>query len=259
MSFDGDLYPTAGATSVLTTKGDMVDFDTVRQRLAIGSANQILQVKSNLPSWETLSTAGSILTTQGDVLYESASGLARLGFGTSGDVLTTQGTGANPIWATPSGGGAYTELVNTTLGGAGNLTGSWVGTYRVLQIFVYASQSAGNPTGIRWNGDNSTNYNGYTTAGGWTGERSTDINNLSTAEFCWTNITVYNLDSEMKLITVTTTLSGASAGTAPTYFQSWNMWTNAVDTIQNCQIVDRNAGTLTNFATDSHLLVLGLN
>jgi|6_EtaG_2_1085325.scaffolds.fasta_scaffold101146_1 hypothetical protein len=38
--------------------------------------------------------------TQGDILYYGASGApARLGFGTSGDFLKTQGTGANPAWA----------------------------------------------------------------------------------------------------------------------------------------------------------------
>ena len=42
--------------------------------------------------------------TQGDVLYYGASGApARLGFGTSGDFLKTQGTGANPVWATAGG------------------------------------------------------------------------------------------------------------------------------------------------------------
>jgi hypothetical protein len=107
LGFNGDLYPTAGATSVMTTKGDMVDYNTARQRLAIGSANQILQVKSSLPSWETVDLADTVLTTQGDVLYENASGLARLGFGTSGDVLTTKGTGANPVWETPAGGGKF--------------------------------------------------------------------------------------------------------------------------------------------------------
>jgi len=109
LSFSGDLYPSAGATSVLTTKGDLVDFDTIRQRLAIGSANQLLQVKSNLPSWETVDLADTVLTTQGDVLYENGSGLARLGFGTSGDVLTTKGTGANP-------GGASTANNNDQSG-----------------------------------------------------------------------------------------------------------------------------------------------
>ena len=43
--------------------------------------------------------------TQGDVLYYGASGApARLGFGTSGDFLKTQGTGANPTWASAGGG-----------------------------------------------------------------------------------------------------------------------------------------------------------
>jgi len=54
--------------------------------------------------------------TQGDVLYYGASGApARLGFGTSGDFLKTQGTGANPVWATAGGGkiGQVVQTVNT--------------------------------------------------------------------------------------------------------------------------------------------------
>ena len=51
MSFDGDLYPSAGASVVMTTKGDMVDYDTERQRLGIGSTGQVLAVQSNLPTW----------------------------------------------------------------------------------------------------------------------------------------------------------------------------------------------------------------
>ena len=113
MGFNGDLYPTAGASVVMTTKGDMVDYDTERQRLGIGSTGQVLTVASSLPTWATLTTADSVLTTQGDVLYESASGLARLGFGTSGDVLTTKGTGANPVWETPSGGTTLTKVTKS--------------------------------------------------------------------------------------------------------------------------------------------------
>jgi hypothetical protein len=44
------------------------------------------------------------LTTQGDIVYRDASGLARLGAGTSGQVLQTGGTGANPSWVDASGG-----------------------------------------------------------------------------------------------------------------------------------------------------------
>ena len=53
MSFSGDLYPEAGASVVMTTKGDMVDYDTARQRLGIGSATQVLTVSAGgLPAWE---------------------------------------------------------------------------------------------------------------------------------------------------------------------------------------------------------------
>ena len=61
MSFDGDLYPEAGATSVMTTKGDVVRYDSQRERYGIGSSNQILQVKSNLPTWSTV--AGNVAPT----------------------------------------------------------------------------------------------------------------------------------------------------------------------------------------------------
>ena len=60
----------------------------------------------NLPTngtyWDTLALGGDVastLTTQGDILYRDGSGLARLGAGTSGQFLKTQGSGANPVWA----------------------------------------------------------------------------------------------------------------------------------------------------------------
>jgi len=49
--------------------------------------------------------ASSTLTTQGDLLYRDGSGLQRLGAGTSGQFLKTQGSGANPVWGTVSSGG----------------------------------------------------------------------------------------------------------------------------------------------------------
>jgi hypothetical protein len=45
---------------------------------------------------------GTTITTQGDILYRDASGLARLGAGTSGQALITNGAGANPSWGTIS-------------------------------------------------------------------------------------------------------------------------------------------------------------
>jgi hypothetical protein len=75
----------------------------------------IAATTGNLPTvtakWNQMSAAGtdgtdltSTLTTQGDILYRDGSGLQRLGAGTSGQLLKTQGTGANPIWATVDSG-----------------------------------------------------------------------------------------------------------------------------------------------------------
>jgi hypothetical protein len=46
---------------------------------------------------------GTTLTTQGDIVYRDASGLQRLGAGTSGQALITNGTGANPSWGDVGG------------------------------------------------------------------------------------------------------------------------------------------------------------
>ena len=64
--------------------------------------------------WNIMSSAGtngtngtdltSTLTTQGDIVYRDGSGLQRLGAGTSGQVLQTGGSGANPSWTDASGG-----------------------------------------------------------------------------------------------------------------------------------------------------------
>ena len=47
MSFNGDLYPTAGASKVITSKGDLVRGNASgdRERYGIGSTDQVLQVK----------------------------------------------------------------------------------------------------------------------------------------------------------------------------------------------------------------------
>ncbi len=71
----------------------------------------ILASTGNLPTnatyWETMAEGGDVattLTTQGDILYRDGSGLQRLGAGTSGQALITNGTGANPSWGDVSGG-----------------------------------------------------------------------------------------------------------------------------------------------------------
>ncbi len=64
----------------------------------------ILASTGNLPTnatyWSVMAQGGTdlttTLTTPGDILYRDDSGLARLGAGTRGQALLTNGTGTNP-------------------------------------------------------------------------------------------------------------------------------------------------------------------
>lgn len=106
----------------------------------------------NLPTnttyWDQMSQAGtdgtdltSTLTTQGDIVYRNASGLARLAAGTSGQVLQTGGSGANPSWADAAGGGvlqvkhSYQYISNSTS------STSYVDTGQEITITPTASNS----------------------------------------------------------------------------------------------------------------------
>jgi len=98
-----------------------------------GSSYICIQASTgNLPTnatyWEQMSAKGTdgtngtdgtdlttTLTTQGDIVYRDASGLARLGAGTSGQVLQTNGTGANPSWGTLSND--YVKLASADTSG----------------------------------------------------------------------------------------------------------------------------------------------
>jgi hypothetical protein len=69
-------------------------------------------------AWANLDTTGMTnpMTTTGDTIYSSSGSTpARLGIGTSGQVLTVSGAGV-PSWATPAGGGGgkVLQVVNAT-------------------------------------------------------------------------------------------------------------------------------------------------
>jgi|9_EtaG_2_1085328.scaffolds.fasta_scaffold32005_2 hypothetical protein len=94
--------------------------------------------------WNIMSSAGtngtngtdltSTLTTQGDIVYRNASGLARLGYGTAGQVLQTGGSGADPSWGTISSD--YVKLYDQALTGASayTITNVFSSTYDSYEI-----------------------------------------------------------------------------------------------------------------------------
>ena len=136
-----------------------------RERLGIGSANQILQSDGSDPAWATLSTAASVLTTQGDILYEGAAGLARLGQSTDGHVLTTKGAAANPVWAAAAGGGKVSLVDNQTAGVSDNtLTGTFTAIdlqdTTCAMIIWKGAFTEDTDIMLRWNGITSGTYSG---------------------------------------------------------------------------------------------------
>jgi hypothetical protein len=77
------------------------------------------------------------LTTQGDILYRDGSGLARLGYGTAGQVLQTGGSGANPSWGTVSSDFVLLGTTTpTTLSSAIAIDGYFSSTYDHYKVII---------------------------------------------------------------------------------------------------------------------------
>lgn len=86
-----------------------------------------------------LAELAAISWAQGDIVYFNGTNLVRLGAGTSGHYLKTQGPSANPVWAAVSGGGSPggsdTQLQYNAAGAFAGMAGtSWDDTNRALAI-----------------------------------------------------------------------------------------------------------------------------
>lgn len=108
----GDVTLSAGALMGLTQSAQ-----DIQAALTFAVASRIAARKTAGAGAGEESTLSEILdfigsAAQGDILYRDASAWARLGAGTSGQFLKTQGAAANPIWAT--GGGSWTRLATAT-------------------------------------------------------------------------------------------------------------------------------------------------
>jgi hypothetical protein len=110
------IVSTSNGNIAITPNGTgSVVIDGLSHPQADGSAGQFLKTdgSGNL-SFDTVSTAATVLTTQGDILYRDGSGLQRLGAGTAGQVLQTGGAAANPSWTDLSSSGGILQTVSAT-------------------------------------------------------------------------------------------------------------------------------------------------
>lgn len=112
-----------------------------------------------LQSLDGLSDVTVTSAAQGAMLYRAASGWVHLAAGTSGQVLTTGGAGANPSWTTPSTTGTGTGTVTSvalslppdlTVSGSpvtstGTLSAAWA-NQAAAKVFAAPASATGAPS-----------------------------------------------------------------------------------------------------------------
>jgi hypothetical protein len=149
-----------------TTLGDIEyrsSTANVNTRLPLGTAGQVLKVNSGAtaPEWAT-DNAGMTnpMTTTGDTIYSSSGSTpARLGIGSTGNVLTV--AGGVPTWAAPATTKTFSLLNSggTALTGASTITVSGL-TGDDIYIVINAASSALTSSNIdlRLNTDSTSKY-----------------------------------------------------------------------------------------------------
>ena len=140
-------------------------------------ANSTGNAVSSGSHWNLLAQGGTdistTLTTQGDILYRDGSGLQRLAAGTSGQVLQTGGTGANPSWGTVSSDFVRLGQVNQTSFTNSISVDFFTTDYDIFKVFVTGlnGSSAGHESAIRFNSSAGTAVTGsnyrYVFTGGY--------------------------------------------------------------------------------------------
>ena len=136
----------SGATAYVAD--DVVSYNGSSYICILASTNNL---PTNTTYWNVMSSAGTngtngtngtdvgtVITTQGDLLYRDASGLQRLGAGTAGQVLQTGGAGANPSWSTVSSD--KVRLATATLSSSVseiNITTGFSDTYKLYELYWF--------------------------------------------------------------------------------------------------------------------------
>lgn len=168
---------------------------------------------------------------QGYIPYMSATGvISWLAVGTSGNVLKTQGAGANPIWSTDI---RYLDLISTTafstVTTSGNISITNTKAY-LARIFI-TNMSTTDAIGLRFNADSDANhYASNSTTFNQTKVTVTQSIAASTAIPAFIDIYILPQGtSSTKHVSVYGFSLGISAGG---YLNFYGAWTNSADVTQ---------------------------
>lgn len=111
------------------------------------------------------------MTTTGDTIYSSSGSTpARLGIGSTGQVLTV--AGGVPSWATPASGGGMTLITETSASNVSSVNFTSIsGSYKQLMV-VWNGVEVGSSTNFQWRFNNDSNSI-YSVSARFSGQGST--------------------------------------------------------------------------------------
>ena len=148
--------------------------DTSLADLKGGTTGQVLKKNTNADMdfvWSAEAGMTNPMTTTGDTIYSSSGSTpARLGIGSTGQVLTV--AGGVPTWAAASAGATNFVTLNstgTTLTGAQTITISGLSGYNKLMIYVQGASDnvGGSSFAVQFNSDGTAKYGNYGSRFDW--------------------------------------------------------------------------------------------
>ena len=208
-------------------------------------------------AWANVDTTGMTnpMTTTGDTIYSSSGSTpARLGIGTSGQVLTV--AGGVPTWAA-AGGGSMTQLATGSLSGASVSITSISGSYKSLKLIVNEYIPATDATALacQVNSDTASNY-ARQLAFGRTGgsiaspemRLSSLVSNSSNPGYSETDFWNYTSTTQWKTVFSKNFMN--SSTNQANINNPWNAWINTANAITSIQLFPVTG----NFTSGSYIL-----
>ncbi len=113
----------------LSGQASLAQLPTLGNNTLLGNVSGVSQTPSAITPTQVLDVLGA---NQGEILFRGASSWTNLGHGVSGQVLSTQGASADPIWVDAAGGGTVTQINTSTGVTGGPITSS--GTISLASI-----------------------------------------------------------------------------------------------------------------------------
>ena len=208
-------------------------------------------ITPNYRAKKNLRDLADLNLSQGDILYYDGTNLTKLPAGTSGQFLKTQGTGANPVWATVGGSGTgdVTGPASSTDNAIARFDGTGGKTIQNSQVVIDDSGNLNIPAGAIYQIDGSQISGGDVLVNVISGATYTDIQD-------WLNTTqsagkisggdfTDNGDGTIDVAAGTGFIKTSNSDTAETKFFDWSAVSSLslTDNATNYIYVEYNSGS----------------